>query len=266
LRDDLVLAHRLADLAYSVAMPLFRAGVPHRRKRDGSPVSEADLAVEAAQLAELALSRPADGVLSEEFGELPGRSGRRWILDPIDGTASFLAGGRSWGTHVALEVDGELVLGVLSRPTERCRWWAAAGEGAYRSDDADVLRTARRLTVSSADLLRQARVGGLVMPGPAAAALARVATWLDDEVSVIGALLEGRLDAVLDDAGRLWDQAPAVVLVREAGGCFQDSAGGRRADTGWGVYSSMGLADELATVLRPHRPGSSAPVGLRLPR
>lgn len=89
--DDLALARELAIAAADVAMAHFRRGVSARRKSDGSALTDADLAVEAALLETLASRRPADAVLSEEHGAI-GASSRRWILDPIDGTSSFAAG------------------------------------------------------------------------------------------------------------------------------------------------------------------------------
>ncbi|MFD4242984.1 inositol monophosphatase family protein [Streptomyces sp. NPDC058525] len=219
-------------------------------KSDGSPVSEADLAVEASLLAALTAERPQDGVLAEESGTRAPHARRRWILDPIDGTRSYLAGGRAWGTHIALEVDGRLTVAVLTRPTEQLRWWAVHAAGAYRSTTADPLSTGRRLEVSRTARLADARVAGLVDPGsPGAAALAARGTWTQDTVSPVAALLEGRIDVLLDDGGNAWDQAPAVLLVREAGGFFQDPDGGERIDRGWGVYANPLLRDEVLNVL-----------------
>lgn len=102
-------------------------------KQDGSLVSDVDLEVERAMRAILGAERPNDGVLGEEGGPRKGRGDRMWILDPIDGTAEYLVGGRAWGTHVALEVAGRLAIAVLSRPTEGRFWWAVRGSGSYVS-------------------------------------------------------------------------------------------------------------------------------------
>ncbi|MFG2869681.1 inositol monophosphatase family protein [Streptomyces sp. NPDC048338] len=249
---DVLLAHRMADLADRIALSWFGRSPVTEAKADGSPVSEADLAVEAALLDLLAKERPGDGVLAEESGSSGAPTSRRWILDPIDGTRSYLAGTRAWGTHIALEVEGHLTVAVFTRPVEGLRWWALSGAGAYRSTTNDPLDTTRPLTLSRTARLSDARVGGLVDPGsPCAAALAPHVRWTEDEVSVIAALLEGRLDAVLDDGGNAWDQAPAVLLVQEAGGLFRDPEGGTRPDLGWGLYANARLMAELMNIVRP---------------
>ena len=122
LAEDLALARRLGGVAEQLAMSYFRADVAWDWKYDGSPVTEADLAVEHALLEILAAERPDDAVLSEERGTLGGASTRRWLLDPIDGTSYFLHGSPAWGTHIALEVDGEIVVGLISRPVRRISW------------------------------------------------------------------------------------------------------------------------------------------------
>src|SRR5690606_5571335 len=112
LDDDLALALRLADAADAISGPAF-TGEPlaHEIKPDGSPVSETDLAVERRIAEIVAAERPADGMLGEEVGE-SGPRGRRWIVDGIDGTVLFVAGRPGWATEIALEVDGEPVVGV----------------------------------------------------------------------------------------------------------------------------------------------------------
>jgi histidinol-phosphatase len=253
-RSDIELAHRLASLAAEVALSYVPREVRRELKADGSLVSDADLAVEEALLSVLSDERPKDAVLSEERGQVS-TAARRWILDPIDMTHEFLAGGRGWGTHVALEEDGELTLGIITRPTERLRWWAVRGEGAFLSDSTDPLSRRRRLAVSTTtSALKTARVSGYVGEGPAGAALSSVANWIDDEVSIIGALAEGTLDAVLDAGGQVWDHAPAALLVTEAGGRFSDPSGGSRLDRRWGLYTNGLLDDELRAVLAPHCP------------
>jgi histidinol-phosphatase len=110
--SDLELAHRLADEAARIALGYFGRAVEHVEKNDGTPVSAADLAVETALVETITRERPHDAVLSEERGGATRSDGRRWIIDPIDGTEPFL-------THIALEQEGEVVLAVLTRPAAR---------------------------------------------------------------------------------------------------------------------------------------------------
>ena len=149
--EDLALALELADLADAVSLGRFRAvDLEVRTKPDRTPVTEADLAVERAIRARIAEARPDDGILGEEFGT-EGDAARRWIIDPIDGTANFLRGVPVWGTLIALAVDGVPVLGVASSPAMGRRWWAVTGGGAYTTDAPGA--TPRRIAVSQvADL------------------------------------------------------------------------------------------------------------------
>jgi len=129
--EDIALAHRLADAAASAIRPYFRAGFATDRKADASPVTDADRAAEAAMRAILDAEVPRDAIVGEEYGEKPGSTGRTWVLDPIDGTTSFIAGRPIFGTLVALIVDQWPVLGLIDQPIARERWIGAAGHGTH---------------------------------------------------------------------------------------------------------------------------------------
>ncbi|WP_158942345.1 inositol monophosphatase family protein [Streptomyces sp. ERV7] len=253
---DLMLTLHLAQTAAKTAMSYFGCDVRKWAKADSSLVTEADHAVERQILDTISRARPTDSVLTEESTGIQSGSPRQWVIDPIDGTTSFLAGVRSWGTHIALDDHGTLQMAVLTRPTEDACWWAVRGHGAYRSRLTDPWQSRCRLRTSTVSRLVEARIGGLVPPGSTSAeALRREATWAEDEVSVVVALLEGRIDAVLDEGGDAWDQAPATLLVTEAGGAFHDPHGGARYDLGWGLYSNAHLQEELLKLLRPLQKG-----------
>lgn len=259
--DDLALAHHLATVATAAVAPYLHERPEATTKADGSPVTEADLAIETALLAELAHHRPDDDVLSEESGLIPASTAssqaahdatvvpgeRCWVLDPLDGTEAFLAGTRSWGTHVALQVDGTTVLGVITRPTERRRWWAVRDRGAWTASDDEVSGPTdqalalggHRLQVSCGAELVRARVGGFAIETSALArAISRHARWTSDPLSPVLALAEGRMEAVIATGGQVWDHAPQVLLVTEAGGTFTDPGGLQRPDVGGGIYSN----------------------------
>jgi histidinol phosphatase-like enzyme (inositol monophosphatase family) len=124
---DIALANRLADAAGDAIRPFFRAAFGHEAKADASPVTEADRAAEAAIRRILDAEVPRDAIVGEEFGEKPGSSGRSWIIDPIDGTVSFMAGRPIFGTLIALLEDGWPVLGVIDQCINRERWVGATG-------------------------------------------------------------------------------------------------------------------------------------------
>ena len=102
-------------------------------KQDGTPVSQVDIDVETAMLGVVRAELPTDHVLGEEVGEHPGTSNRRWIFDGIDGTSNYSLGRPGWGTAISLEVDGEVVVGMVSCPTFGRRVWATRGGGAWQA-------------------------------------------------------------------------------------------------------------------------------------
>jgi histidinol-phosphatase len=248
LSDDLALARRLAVLATEVALDYFARGVSADQKPDGTPVTAADVHIERVLSSELAKERPGDAVLGEELGA-QGSSSRRWILDPIDGTAYFLRGQPDWGTHVALEVDGRVVVGVITRPaTSRC-YFASRGAGAFRSEVA-LDSPATRLRVSAQANLAHSRVTTWTRAtDPLIERLKAAAVWVEPAVDNILRITEGELEVVVDRLGKAWDHAPAVVLVEEAGGSYSDAHGGHRLDLGEGRYTNGRVRAELDALL-----------------
>ncbi|MEA5665817.1 MAG: inositol monophosphatase family protein, partial [Cutibacterium granulosum] len=122
--DDLALAHRIADEADALTLARFRASdlrIDH--KADHSEVTDADLAVEDAARRIVAAARPGDAVHGEERADT-GSGPRRWIIDPIDGTANYARGVPVWATLIALAEGDEVVASVVSAPALHRRWWA----------------------------------------------------------------------------------------------------------------------------------------------
>jgi len=244
--EDLAFARRLADVASALAIEYFRRGVAVRLKPDGSPVSEADVAVERRLRQLIAEQRPLDGVLGEELGET-GSTTRRWVLDPIDGTSHFVAGRPHWGTHVALELEGEIVVGVITRPVLGTSWGASRGAGAHRSGSAP---NTSRLAVSRVSELRESRVTLWThAEDPTIQRLARHSRWIHPDLDCLLRVAEGELEALVDRSGKPWDLAPAVVIVEEAGGRFSDRSGGRRLDLGDGLFSNGLIHEQLEQFL-----------------
>jgi len=121
-------ALEVARAASLVALRYYKRGVAVETKRDGSPVTLADRAAEQLAREWIHARFPADGILGEEFGETPGANGRRWILDPIDGTKSFVRGVPLWGTCVAV-CEGDDVLAGAAAPSLAARISHKAGGG-----------------------------------------------------------------------------------------------------------------------------------------
>lgn len=237
--QDLTLARQLAYVSDRLSIGCRPAGVRCWTKQDGSEITELDLAIEAAMLEILARERPNDAILAEESGASgPAHpaNGRRWVIDPLDGTRSFLNGGESWGTHIALETHGRVVVAIITRPTQGLYYWGALGQGAWLSRNGE--SAAQRLRLSTQRNLATAKVVGLIDEHtPLLNALRTATQWIEDEPMVIDAFLEGRVDALIDQGGNAWDQAPLTLLVPEAGGSFSDPQGGCRIDRRFGLYS-----------------------------
>jgi histidinol-phosphatase len=247
----MALALRLADEADAITRAAFTgAAVEHRIKDDGSPVSDADLAVERRITEVLAEARPADGVLGEEVGAI-GSVGRRWILDGIDGTVLFVAGRPGWATEIALEVDGEVVLGVSTSPSVGRRWWGGRGAGAWCSADGG--EPVPISVTATADLAgaRYSAIPPLSAMAPAGLVLAErlgAASAGYAEPTEHGALFvaDGRVEACLQTGGGPWDFAALAAIVTEAGGRFSDLAGRVDIYGGGPVLFSNGRVHDAA--------------------
>ena len=158
--DDLQLAFDAADLAAQLALAHFERGVSTTLKADGTPVTEADRAVERLLRMTLSAARLGDAFLGEELGRL-GESDRLWILDPIDGTGFFSRGDPNWRIHIALEVHGATEIAVVTSPALRRCWWATRGGGAFESSWPRDEHHTQRLQVSTTSTLTQATLDAL---------------------------------------------------------------------------------------------------------
>ena len=255
LHDDLALAHELADAADAITLDRFGArNLVVSQKPDLTPVSDADLAVEQAVRQLLASRRPADAVLGEEDGET-GTGPRRWVVDPVDGTKNFVRGVPVWASLVALQEDGVVTVGVVSAPALGRRWWAARGLGAWTTAAGG---DARRLQVSRVSALADASVSYSSLTGweeqgrlPGFLQLTRevwrTRAYGDFWSHVLVA--EGAVDASFEPEVSLWDLAPLLVVVEEAGGRFTDLSGAARADGGSAVCSNGLLHDDVLAAL-----------------
>ncbi|MEG3153201.1 inositol monophosphatase family protein, partial [Sphingomonas sp. ZT3P38] len=143
---DIELAKRLADAAGAAIRPYFRREHGLEAKADASPVTLADKAAEAAMRRLIIAERPMDGIIGEEEDARPGTSGRTWVLDPIDGTRSFIAGRPIFGTLIALLEADWPVLGVIDQPIIAERWIGVVGRGTTFNGEPAEARTCRELS------------------------------------------------------------------------------------------------------------------------
>ena len=203
----------------------------------------------------LTAARPRHAVLGEEEGLLgPPEATSRWILDPIDGTSNYVKGVPIWATLIALEHEGEIVVGVASAPALGRRWWAARGHGAYA--DGQPIRVSAVADLAEAHLAH-AGVGTWFEYGrgePFVELTKRV--WRSRGLGDFWMhclVAEGAFDAACEPIVSLWDLAALQVIVEEAGGRFTDLAGHARADGGSALSTNGLLHDEVLAALTPDR-------------
>lgn len=230
--DDLALALELADLADGITLDRFESSdLSVDSKPDMTPVTDADLAVEAALRSRLEEARPADAVLGEEYGGNVTFSGRQWVIDPIDGTKNFVRGVPVWATLIALLEDGKPVVGVVSAPALARRWYASEGSGAWRTFGDGAVR---KLSVSGVDRVEDASLAISSLSGWHDRGLRENLIALTDATWRLRGygdffsyclVAEGAVDIAAEPEVSLWDLAPLAILVTEAGGRFTSLAG-----------------------------------------
>jgi histidinol phosphatase-like enzyme (inositol monophosphatase family) len=225
LDDELELAARLADAAAAEIKPRFRQAIATNLKGDMSPVTEADRAAELAIRSILASERPNDGVLGEEYGAIEGNSGLTWVIDPIDGTKSFMTGRPTFVTLIALLENGRPVLGVIDQPVTGDRWVGMAGRPTTLNGQAVRTRPcpdagAAIFSTTAPDLF----------PGEDEAVYRRISaaagirTYGGDGYAY-GLLAAGWIDIVLESGLKLYDIAALVPVIEGAGGVITDWSG-----------------------------------------
>lgn len=257
--NDLELAFRIVDAADAVTAVAWKpSGVSTSAKADGSPVTEADVAAETAMLRVLRAESRDDSFVGEELGHHPGSTSRRWIADGIDGTRFFAAGAHTWGTLLALEVDGQISVGVCSSPLQQRRWWAVRGGGAF-TGNAD-RSTMRMIHVSSSASLGPDRVTCLPRFDALGTGQQRALEQVlggrpsDTPWSQQCRVAEGEIAACVWFGGDIWDHAAPSLIVEEAGGRFSDHTGGMRLDTRTAIYSNGLCHNALLDAVRASRP------------
>jgi len=256
-REVAAYARELADAADAITLPAFLAGAVAEAKADGTPVTEADTAVEALIRGRLAGRYPDHAILGEELGSVAGSAAgaeTRWIIDPIDATMNFTRGIQVWATLIAVEHRGQLVASVVSAPGIGQRWWAVRGAGAT------TLRGGResRLAVSSVSRLEDAHLGhsgikALDADGRGAGVRAVIGRARRDRGlgDFWGYMLvaQGAADAMFEVGLKPWDLAAPALIVTEAGGRFTDLDGVDQPFGPSALATNGRLHDELLALL-----------------
>jgi histidinol-phosphatase len=254
---DLTLALQLADEADAVTLGRFRSlDLVVETKPDLTPVSDADRACEQVLRATLARERPHDAILGEELGE-SGDAERRWVIDPIDATRNFVRGVPVWATLVGLQQGDEVVVGVVSAPALRMRWWAAAGGGAWTGHR---LSAGRRIQVSMVGRLADASISFSEWTDPAwdttssRAGFQRLLElgWRSRAYGDFWShmlVAEGAVDVAVEPELSPWDMAALVPIVTEAGGRITALDGSPAMVGGNAVTTNGWLHDEALATL-----------------
>ena len=249
---EIEVCRNIARRAGELALQHAARGVEREDKSDDSPVTVADRECERLIVSELRAAFPGDGVLGEEGALEPGTSGRRWIVDPIDGTRDFLRGLPTWCNLIGLEADGEVVLGTCNLVAQGELYWAVRGQGAWVNE--------RRLRVSSIDRKDRAILSLTAFNNLAGSPLKPVILdylsgyWAvrsmggcQDAILVVS----GRGEAWIELEAKAWDLAPFKVLAEEAGARFFNFDGGSSVYGGDAVVCAPFLEEELRALVRP---------------
>lgn len=248
-----VLLETVADVAVTageVALGYFRRQMVVESKADGSPVTDADREAERAARSRILVDFPDDAIVGEELETHLGTSGRRWLIDPIDGTRSFVRGVPLWGSMVAVEEEGRVIAGAIC-----C---AAAGVLVAAADDLGCWLNHARCRVSDVSTISAATI--LTTDDRFPSNPSRRSHW--DKLSLRAAVsrtwgdcygytlvASGQAELMVDDRLAPWDAAALMPIMREAGGVFTDFNGHHSLAGRDAVATNLVLAEELRSAL-----------------
>jgi histidinol-phosphatase len=236
--------------AGALALDYFNRVTPALEKEDSSPVTIADRECEQLITDRIRTDFPEDGILGEEGSLIPSRSGRRWLIDPIDGTRDFVRRNPFWSIQLSLQVDSQVVIGVIYCPCMKETLYAATGVGCYWNDTRVLASNIDRLDKS---ILMLSGFKAVWNSWPADAV--RLLTEKCWTVRCYGGcydvimLARGKTDIWLSGSGMEWDYAPAQVVARECGARFLTKTGSNRIDMKHCVVCAPGIEADLRKIL-----------------
>ncbi len=249
-KEFLQFAIYIARAAGKKTLDHFKKGVQVDRKDDDSPVTVADREAEAWMRERITEKYPDHGIIGEEYGTVGEQKSVQWILDPIDGTQSYIHGVPLYTTLIGITIDGEPEIGVIYAPATDELCDAAVGLGTrFNGHYCKVgnTRSFRESTLLSTDITTIYEEG---LDQPFNEILKRCRlhrTWGDAYGHMMVAI--GRADIMFDPLLNIWDAAPLLPILREAGGVFLDLAGHARIDSGHGFSTNELLAGEILSIL-----------------
>lgn len=249
LKDDLILAHKMADFSDILCLSTFQKISKVKYKIDKTPVTELDIEIENLFRSMLQKDRPNDIIIGEELGGIEfniENEKRKWIIDPIDHTRHFIKGNTDYGTLISLVINGHPSLGLISMPSLKCRWWAIEGGGAWFNGN--------KISVSNTKFINSVHLG-----------IAGHIEWHEIfDWNLISNLIKSveytygtsggfapamlvasaSLDAFVEPWGSIWDHTATSVIITEAGG-KASTLDGRLASSGSLLVSNGILHDEI---------------------
>lgn len=249
-RDLLDFAVEVAWRAGRATLAHYQTGITAETKPDNTPVTSADRNAERLIRELIAARLPHDGIIGEEFGEVHPGADRRWIVDPIDGTRTYLRGAPLYGVLIALEQEGDAVLGVIHFPALEETVYAARGSGCWWNgrralvSDTTRLSEAFAVTTDAENIYRSDRGAGWDM------LRTRIADWRTwGDCYGYALVATGRADIMIDPVMSLWDAAALAPIIDEAGGVFSDWDGRPGYRGGSAVATNAALAHDVRRIL-----------------
>lgn len=244
--QEIETARRIANLSAELALRHQKTGITAENKSDDSPVTIADKECEKLIAKMLLEAFPDDGILGEEGSRKESQNGRRWIIDPIDGTRDFVRGNPLWSVLIALEKEGEVQAGVVHLPLMGNTCWGARGEGSYRNDVRLKVSKIDRpqnavISLNSLNRLKSASVGALMTSYLTLFWAFRCLGGTPDAMM----LAAGQMDAWVEPKVAPWDMAAAQVILEEAGAVFFAFNGKRSIYEGNCVACTPGLEPSM---------------------
>jgi myo-inositol-1(or 4)-monophosphatase len=234
-------AHKLADTAGDVIRPYFRRRIEITDKglvKGGvfDPVTAADKGAEEAIRAVIERDRPNDGILGEEFGEKTSANGLTWVLDPVDGTRTFITGRHEWGSLIALEENGSAVLGILDQPVLRERFIGVNGGAEILTGGTHTTLRVRSCPDVSQAVLCATHPEAFFTPAEHQAfrrveRAARMSRFGGD-CYIFAALALGFIDLIVESSFNRWDVSALIPIVEGAGGVITNWQGRSCANGG----------------------------------
>jgi histidinol phosphatase-like enzyme (inositol monophosphatase family) len=246
-RDSMI---RIARLAGELALRHYEGRIEAEEKSDHSPVTVADRECERLISRLISEQFPADGITGEEGASIPSRSGRRWLIDPIDGTRDFVRRLPFWSIQIALQDDGRVVAGLIYLPCHNDLYHAALGGGTYCNDTP--LRASEVSSLDKAILTISGFKDAWQSWKPEQIRFLTQHCWT---VRAFGGCYDvamvarGKVDIWLSGNGMEWDYAPGVIIAEECGAKYLTRDGSVRIDAGHCVICAPGIEGHVRRAL-----------------